>query len=274
MRIVYATDGSPDCLAGAEFLNHLPLDPDVQLVLLAVLPEERPDDAEAAIAPAQQALAHTTAMIGREVRRGAAAEEILRVVEEHPTDLVVVGARGHHGLARFFLGSVAERVARHAPCPALVARRVAHGLQRVVVGVDGSECSAHAAAWIRGFPMPAESEFELLTVLPPREAALLAGDMVWPAPIPEIDTLYEHEQQTAEARLNALVRDFKAAGKRAVAVIESGDPANTTLHYAEEREADLIVVGSQGLSGIDRFILGSVSEKVIHYASCSVLVVK
>jgi nucleotide-binding universal stress UspA family protein len=274
MRILYATDGSKDCLAGAELLAQLPLEADAEIVLLTVLPEEGGEEAEAALGPAREALAHTTATITREVRRGAPAEEILRTAEEHPTDLVVLGSRGLHGIARFFLGSVAERVARHALCPVLVARPLAHGLQRVVVGVDGSECAVRAAAWIRRLSMPEGCEFLLLTVLPPREAALLSGDLVWPAPIPEIETLYEQEQQAAEARLAGLVRDFVAAGKRAVAVIETGDPANSTLQLAEERGADLIVVGSQGLTGIDRFILGSVSEKVMRYAHGSVLVVK
>lgn len=274
MRILYATDGSKDCLAGAELLARLPLEADTEIVLLTVLPEEGERDAETALGPAGEALAHTTAAITRDVRRGAPAEEILREAEERPTDLVVLGSRGLHGIARFFLGSVAERVARHAPCPVLVARPLVHDLQRVVVGVDGSECAVRAAAWIRRFPMPPECEFTLLSVLPPREAALLSGDLVWPAPVPEIETLYEQEQQTAETRLTALVREFEAVGKRAEAVIDTGDPANTTLQLAEEREADLIVVGSQGLTGIDRFIMGSVSEKVMRYAHGSVLVVK
>jgi nucleotide-binding universal stress UspA family protein len=274
MRILYATDGSKDSLAGAELLAALPLETDWPLILLTVLPESSDEDAEAALAPAREALRHATASIGTEVRRGSAAEEILRATEEHPTDLIVVGWRGRSAIARFFLGSVAERVARHAPCPVLLARPLLHDLQDVVVGVDGSECGARTAEWVRQFPFPDRSEFYLTTVLPPREAALLSGDMAWPTLIPELDKLYEQEQRAAQARLEALVGTFAAAGKRAVAGIEMGEPAHSLLEAAEDRNADLIVVGSQGLSGIDRFLLGSVSEKVMRYAHCSVLVGK
>jgi nucleotide-binding universal stress UspA family protein len=113
-----------------------------------------------------------------------------------------------------------------------------------------------------------------MTVLPPREATLLSGDMVWPVVIPELEKVYESERQAAQARLDALVSTFASAGKRATARLETGDPAHRLLEVAEEREADLIVVGSQGLSAIDRFLLGSVSEKVLRYAECSVLVVR
>ena len=77
----------------------------------------------------------------------------------------------------------------------------------------------------------------------------------------------------AATGLAALVRDFAAAGKRAVAVIETGDPAHRTLQLAEEREADLIVVGNKGLGSVKRFLLGNVPSKVVHNSPCSTHVV-
>jgi nucleotide-binding universal stress UspA family protein len=274
MRILYATDGSKDSLPGAELLARLPLEADCELTLLTVLPEDETGDGSAALAPAREALSHVTATITVEVRRGAVVDEILRAVEERSTDLLVVGSRGLSGLAKFFVGSVAERVARHAPCPVLLARPIAHDLGRVLLGFDGSAYASRAAEWLQRFPLPAECEVLLVTVLPPRQAALLSGDLVWPTLIPELDKLYEQEQQKAGGRLDEMVRSFAATGKRARALLETGDPANTLIQTAEERQADLAAVGSQGLSGIDRFILGSVSEKVLRYAHTSVLIVK
>jgi nucleotide-binding universal stress UspA family protein len=274
MRILYATDGSTDALAGAELLACLPLETDWELVVLTVLVESDPGDGAPALAPALEALRHTPAQITTDVRHGAAAEEILRVAEEHPADLIVVGCRGLSGIARFFLGSVAERVARHASCPVLVARPLRNEIKRVVIGVDGSVFGTRAVEWVQRFPFPPESAFELTTVLPPRQAAIHSGDLVWPTLIPELDKLYEQERRAAQERLDMLVAAFDGAGKRASARIEMGDPAHSLIEVSEEQSADLIVVGSQGLSGIDRFLLGSVSEKVMHYAHCSVLVVK
>ena len=67
--------------------------------------------------------------------------------------------------------------------------------------------------------------------------------------------------------------DMNDGGVKISSVIKEGSPAKTILEVAEEEDIDLIVIGSSGKSGFDRFILGSVSDKVVNAAKCPVLVV-
>jgi nucleotide-binding universal stress UspA family protein len=57
-------------------------------------------------------------------------------------------------------------------------------------------------------------------------------------------------------------------------LVERGDPADTVCRVAEQEAYDLIVIGSRGLSAVKRFLVGSVSDRVVHHAPCPVLVVR
>jgi nucleotide-binding universal stress UspA family protein len=65
-----------------------------------------------------------------------------------------------------------------------------------------------------------------------------------------------------------------AAGVEAHTHAREGDPADVIVDLAEEREADLIIVGNKGMTGARRFLLGSVPDKISHHAPCSVLIVR
>jgi nucleotide-binding universal stress UspA family protein len=274
MQILLATDGSDGALMGARFLAQLPLDETSRLTLLTVLPEADEGDATAALAPSRDLLCHGQASLHTQVRRGHPAEEIIRAAETSPTDLIVVGSRGLSALPRFLVGSVSERVARHAPCSVLLARPLVNDLRQVVLGVDASECAARAAGWLEKLPMPRDAEVHLVTVLPPHHTAIYHGHPMWPSLQAEYDRLYEMERHKAGDHLDSLTTAFALAEKRVRSSIEIGDPAHTLLRVAERDQADLIVVGSHGWNAVDRFLLGSVSEKVLRYAHCSVVVAR
>lgn len=274
MQILYATDGSEGALAAARLLKLLAF-PEGRLRILTVLAEGDDRDPEQVLAPAREILQGTGPAIETEVWRGHAAEGILRAASEQPPDLLVLGSRGLGAVGRFFLGSVAERVARHASCPVLVARPPKGTLDRILVGVDGSECAGRAADWLRRCPLPAECRFDLLTIVTPRAQVLtLSRAILSPTLLAEMKTIIQVERRQAEERLDQLVSAFAAAGKKAEPLVRPDHPALGLLAAAEERQADLIVVGAQGLSALDRFLLGSVSEQILRHAHCSALVVK
>ncbi len=74
--------------------------------------------------------------------------------------------------------------------------------------------------------------------------------------------------------LRETAEEIRAAGVEVTTYARQGDPAAALLDVAEERRADLIVVGNKGMTGADRFLLGSVPNKVTHHAPCSVLVIR
>jgi nucleotide-binding universal stress UspA family protein len=274
MRILFATDGSSNALEAARLLASLPLGAGASIAVVTVAPEDRAAKGEAALEAAREALSGAGAAVETGVRHGHPAEEILREAEARPTGLIVMGASGMSGLARFFLGSVAERVARHAPCPVLVVRPGHLPLESVVLAVDGSECSVRAAEWLRDFPLPEGCEVRIYTSLPVYEIGTWSASTEPPYPAATLKTLHEQEREAALERLRELEASFAAAGKRASSEIREADPAVGILQVIEDRDADLVVVGSEGLGAFERFLLGSVSEKILRHAHCSVLVVK
>ena len=81
-------------------------------------------------------------------------------------------------------------------------------------------------------------------------------------------------REDVEATLKEAAEEVKAAGVTVETFAREGDPADAILDVAEERHADLIVVGNKGMTGAKRFLLGSVPNKVSHHAPCSVLIIR
>jgi nucleotide-binding universal stress UspA family protein len=86
--------------------------------------------------------------------------------------------------------------------------------------------------------------------------------------------LDELQRENAQQRLQPLVERFAAAGKKAVTELRSGDPASGLLEAAADEGAGLLVLGAHGRGAVERFLLGSVSQNVLHHAPYSVLLVK
>jgi nucleotide-binding universal stress UspA family protein len=186
---------------------------------------------------------------------GASAwDAVVREAERFGADLLVVGA----GARRHLLGSVAERVARHAPCSVLVVAGPAPPLARLLCAVDFSPPSRKA--------MLAAAE------LAAERGATLELVHAFAAPGPELAGL---ACLRAEDRLRAWAAE---AGQRAGAAVQArvveGPIADRILDRAGTDDRDLVVVGTHGRTGIARALLGSVAERVIRRAERSVLVVR
>ncbi len=273
MKILYATDGSTGSAVIAEFLAELPLESQDTIHLLAVSPKGD-GSAEPYFRGARSLLAGCRATIKAEIRSGAPAEQILACAAEREVDLIALGATGLSGLARFLMGSVAEKVLRHATGAVLVARPVRHGFKRVIVGVDRSVMAARVADTAARFPLPPQAEIRLASVLPSQESLAGAAPLVWASLSEELDTILRQARIEAEDRMRGLAEVFQEPGRPVSAELLTGDPATALISATEREHADLLVVGSHGEGGMDRFLLGSVSERAARHAPCSVLVVR
>ncbi len=272
VRILYATDGSAAALAGAQFLSAMSLGSEDEVTILTVCAGDEGAD-KAALAAAREQLGDA-APLRTAVRRGHAVDEILAAATETEAALIVVGWKGHSAIARFFLGSVAEHVARHASCPVLVARPLRGELDQVLVGLDGSEAATQASEWLLRLPLPRSCRFRLATVLPQGEVAAGVPDDRLPGLAARLRGNQERERASAERTLVELATFYQVTGRHVERQVYGGDPALRLLELIEAHQMDLAVLGAQGLSAIERFIMGSVSEKVLRYAPCSVLIVR
>lgn len=185
--------------------------------------------------------------------------------------MIVMGRRGRTGLKRLMMGSVTSRVIGHAPCNVLVVPKAAQlEFKNIVVATDGSKYSAAAASEALGLAKWNGSALTVISVVP--------SELMTPSDIDFTITQREliAEKEMHEAEKNAKVVK-EAAQKEGVVVkafVLSGRPADAIIETAQEKNADLIVLGSHGRTGVERLLMGSVAERVIVLASCPVLVVK
>ncbi|KRD45291.1 hypothetical protein ASE38_15090 [Cellulomonas sp. Root930] len=184
--------------------------------------------------------------------------------------LLVVGSRGRGGVAGLLLGSVSVTVVAHAHCPVVVVRRHAEAAapsspRPIVVGVDGSATSARAVdvafdqASRRGAPLVAVHAWELPSVIGP----------VPPWMPEEVEELRVAERVVLSESLAGHAERYPDVQVRAI--VRRGAPAYVVLTAADD--AELLVVGSRGRGGFRGLLLGSVSQTVLHHATCPVMVV-
>jgi nucleotide-binding universal stress UspA family protein len=193
--------------------------------------------------------------------QGAIAPVILKRAPKRD-GLLVVGSKGLDALDRFMLGSVSTNLIHHATCPVLVVKGEAAPLNRITLATDGSEASAKALEFVR-------------TKFQPDHSTGKSGRV--PIHVRVIHVMpFSNYQELKEARklLEQSVRTLIQAGFTAEAVCLRGRPAEEIMKIASKHHADLIVMGAKGLGAIARFLLGSVSTRVVQHATCSVLVVR
>ncbi len=196
-----------------------------------------------------------------------AHEGIAKAARDFEVDLVVVGSHGRTGLARLWLGSVAEKTLRAAPCSVLIARsdRGIDGFSRIVVPTDFSPLSELASEAALTLARKGGS-IELLHCweLPP-----MLGDM-GAALAPLIRDL----EKDAATRNQQWAERYRNPELEISALTLQGPPTHTIRNRVESSGAELVVMGSHGRRGLSRLLLGSVAELTARHAPCSVLVVR
>ena len=141
----------------------------------------------------------------------------------------------------------------------------------IVVGTDGSDTAKEAVRQSVELAKSVGAELLLVSAYQPmsrvsanREATQAPEDVQWMVSArDDVATLLSDAARTAE-EAGVAVQTFQ----------RQGDPADAILDVAEERDADLIVVGNKGMTGAKRFLLGSVPNRVSHHAPCSVLIIR
>jgi len=199
------------------------------------------------------------------VEEGSAVGEILKRAEAWWADLVVVGGHGHSGLARI-LGSVAERVVRYAHCDVLVAR-ASDARGWVLAATDLSDPSLPA---ITAGAAEARRRGARLEVVHAVGFLDLETSYLVALSSPTLHAMRPERDLTGSVLAETVAR----AGVEAKCVTLDNPPAAAIVREAEAIGAELIVVGARGRTGVVRLSLGSVAEKVVRAAPCSVLVVR
>ncbi len=287
MKILLAYDGSSGAQAAVDDLLQagLPLKAQVRVVAVTEswmpppssleLLAGRERESEAFIQARDAAVAIRTTFPEWEVtpqsQFGSPGNILLEIADHWKPDLIVVGSHGHTAIGRFFLGSVSQKIVTAAHCSVRVARGRIEEPEtplRLIVGMDGSAGATAAVDAVVRRNWPAGTEIRLinaswnLPLMGPEDATAALAE--WVA---------EAKQQLEEKMIEA-TQQLQARGLQISQVIKQEDPKHLLCDEAEKWGADCIFVGAQGISKIERLLLGSVSASVAARAHCSVEVVR
>jgi len=141
----------------------------------------------------------------------------------------------------------------------------------IVVGTDGSGTASEAVRQATDLAKRVGAAISLVSAYEPVSGSRLREER---AEAPRDIEWMVHEREDVDATLREAAEDIREAGVEVETLARQGDPADAILDVAEERGADLIVVGNKGMTGAKRFLLGSVPNKISHHAPCSVLIIR
>jgi nucleotide-binding universal stress UspA family protein len=180
-------------------------------------------------------------------------------------DLIAVGTHDHSRVTEVFAGSVSHRVLLHATVPTLIVKGKARPVTRVLMAAEGREDATRLHTWLTSHPFKNPVAVTILSVVPSLHmvnARLMVGLESWS----------EQSERYAEQVVNDTARALASPHFTVSTMVRTGDPVTTVCEAGNSH--DLIVVGSHGRKGLDRFLLGSVSHGIVHQAGCSVLVIR
>jgi nucleotide-binding universal stress UspA family protein len=295
-RILLATDGSPSSQQACEVAAQIAGGFGSQVTVLSAIPSISAlaaplegeyyskiiNKAEDAVEKAASVFKKAGVSVSeKEVPQGRSSpiETIVEYATEERADLIAMGTRGMGGIKRAVLGSVSSGVAQHASCSTLVVRQSerkegARPVERAVVAIDGSENAQRALEAAVDMAKRLKLELRIAHV------AFVPG-LLWSMGMPGSLIPADKIEGDAESSGRQLVsKAVKFATEGGVAnpkgemVTKLTSPAQGLVELAEQGDADVIVVGTRGMGGFKKMLLGSVANSVLHYAHCSVLVVK
>jgi nucleotide-binding universal stress UspA family protein len=213
-------------------------------------------------------------------RVGRPDHEIVAVAEEIGAGLIVMASRGLGGIRRALMGRVSSSVVRHAHCPVLVVRgekdgEPAFSSKRILLATDGSGEAALATQAAVDLANKTNSEIHVVHVTMPllyEPSSGYEGDYVADYYMVEE---YKEIERSGKELLDEQAKKIEAAGGSVAQThLRTGEPDQEIVDLAEEIGTGLILMGSRGLGGIRRVLMGSVSDSVVRHAHCPVLVVR
>lgn len=281
MKILYATDGLDPAAAAADLVVRLADPekvevtvvsvtprglPDLQhAVLLMDPPEERREDSHELVDYWTAHFASAGFRVEGRAAEGRPGPEIVRLIGEEGAEIAVMGSGRHSWLGQKILGSVSTHVLHASETSVLIVHEAPpkRSEKRILVAVDGSDGSSTATQVVTDLVSPNRCTVRVITCFAPVTATMVPGAIGLPY-IPS-GIQYEDAAQAAQRTAEATAVAFRRAGYTATSTASYGQPVEQILKEAASFSADLIAVGSRGLGGLSRAVLGSVSDQLVRH---------
>ncbi len=298
MNILLTVDESPYSEISVETLKAFRLPPETKITVVTVVPEHAPligalidilkggakakdliqkaqeQKADELLAEVSDKLRGVGFKVETAVRWGKPADQILAACGESGADLVVIGAKGSYSSSLFPLGTIAQKVIKHAGCSVLVVREEIFNLRRILLAIDGSRHADEAAHFLEALALTRGTQVVLATVIPSHVSAYARDLISDAAPVGVgVADIQAAEERRAQDLLQATRMRLDQKGYEILPVVLRGDPAQEILAAAERFSPDLIAIGARG-TAVEPGLLGSVAHRIVRYARSSVLIVR
>ena len=209
---------------------------------------------------------------------GSAADKILDHADKNNVDLIVMATHGRSGISRWWVGSVAEKVISAAKTPMLLVPAKKAGktetpgklaISKIVVPLDGSDTGQAALPYAETLAREMGASISLIQIIPSPGTMdpSIPGGAYW-------IKFVEAVNDTAKDYLADIAKKLSNQGFQTTYEVITGDPAYKIVEYAEHAKASLIAMSTHGRTGIARWVLGSVTDKVLHGAKTPVWIVR
>ena len=209
--------------------------------------------------------------------RGTPAEIVLESTQDERDTLIAMATHGRSGAKRWLLGSVAEKVLRGTTNPLFLVRAAAAKtspqkiINSIVVPLDGSPLAERILPTVCRWARALDVEVTLVRAFEFPTVAYVSSEIY----LPDYDQFREEARREAAAYLKEKEVGLVAEGVRTVSILTlEGPAADEIINYAQSAPGAVIAMSTHGRSGVQRWLLGSVTEKVVRHAGDPVLVVR
>lgn len=217
-----------------------------------------------ALAEAEKIAKVEKALIKTVCEEGEIYERVVDLADSENCDVIVMGRRGLRRLERVLVGSVTARVIGHTKKDVLVVPRgTTVGWKNILLATDGSKHSEIAANKAIDFAKSYGGNLKVISVVD------VPSEFYGEAP-----SIVEDLIKKAKTYAENVKKQAEAVGIKTETFIREGEAYQAITDIAKEQNINTIVMGSHGRTGLKRLLMGSVTEKVIGYSPCPVLVVK
>jgi nucleotide-binding universal stress UspA family protein len=250
------------------------------LLLLHVVDDDQPEKLIGVERQAAAELLHELARSSRDadsldcearVVLGASFQGILKTANESGAALIVLGTHRRQALLDTVLGTTVERTVRHSRLPVLIAKAAPTGPYRnVLITTDLSENSIIAAQEARTFGLLDEARTVIMhAIATPVASPVLQSSMT----VQEFEDRLSQEEQRVRGELQGTRRKVGIEAELRAVLLSEKSVGMAIEECANEMQADLVIVGTHGRTGIDRWLLGSVAEAMLANLKIDVLAV-
>jgi len=208
---------------------------------------------------------------------GHAVDQILLFIKENAIDLLVMATHGRSGVTRWWIGSIAENIVTEATIPVLLVRskrlretevNKTKTFRHILVPLDGSSIGESALQYAETLALKLDAAISLLHVIHSFDG--LGFDI----PGYDLKIMTKKLNDSGEKYLKSISEKLKNKGIKTSSKVVVGNPATTIIEYAQEKKIDLIAMSTHGRSGITRWVLGSVADKILKESSLPLWLVR